>query len=187
MRVRALLRRHHAFQRRGLSERDSLYRLLTSRGGWRNLPAELVADLVVRLESKEDVFRFVSLAEEHRFHVVQLPGITRSRDREAAMREIALWLAEFGTRLQTEARYKEAEFVQKLAVRLQPEEDFTLLPLAATYYKMERYADAAALFRQGLARPHDGRAHAVMDSCAVYEDMHAACAKIMARAQDSGP
>ena len=101
------------------------------------------------------------------------------------MREVALWLAGFGQRLQAEARYREAEFVQKLAVRVQPEESFTLLPLAATYYKTERYADAAALFRQGLARPHDGRAQAVMDGRAAYEDMHAACAKSMAQRQDS--
>ena len=174
-RVRALLRRHHALQRLGLPERDSLYRLLTSRNRWRNLPPAFIAELVTRLQSKENVLRFVSLAEDHRFHIQQLPTIAAQQNRETAMREVALWLAGFGKRLHSEERYKEAEFVQRLALQLLPQAGFTLLPLAATLFKMERYVDAAPLFREGLEQFDDTAAPAVMDSRGVYEAMHAAC------------
>lgn len=187
MRVRALLRRHHAFQRLGLSERDSLYRLLTSRSGWRSLPVVFVAELVTRLESKENVFRFVSLAEDHRFHTNQLPVIAAGHDQPAAIREVALWLTAFGRKLQREERYKEAEFVQKLALHLQPEAGFTLLPLAATYYRMERHADAAPLFRQGLARWNETGDNALLDSKAAYEEMYAACRKTETEERNSPP
>ena len=174
-RVRTLLRQHHALQRLGLPEPDSLYRLLTKRSGWRSLPPNFLAELVTRLESKENVFRFVSLAEDHRFHTKQLPAIAAGHDRTATMRQIAVWLAAFGRKLQAEDRYKEAEFVQKLALQLEPEAGFTLLPLAATYYKMERYADAAPLFRRGLEKFGDNAAPGVMDSRGVYEAMQAQC------------
>jgi tetratricopeptide (TPR) repeat protein len=150
--VRMLLRRYHAFERRGLPEQDGLYRVLTGRRGWRNLPSAFIAEIVARLGSKESVFRFVALAEEHRFNRKQLPAIANNPNRETAMREVALWLCDFGNRLQRENHLKEAEFVQKLALGLQPDQPFTQLPLAATYYKMARYDQAAPLFKEGLAQ-----------------------------------
>jgi hypothetical protein len=41
--------------------------------------------------------------------------------------------------------------VQKLALRLEPDEYFTNLPLAATYHESGRYADALPLFKQGFS------------------------------------
>lgn len=186
-RVRELLRRHHALLRLGLPERECLYRQLTQRNGWRDLPPAFIAALVARLESKENVFRFVSLAEEYRFHVEQLPGIAADHANEPAMREVALWLVAFGKRLQGEERYKEAEFVQKLALELQPEESFTLLPLAATYLKMERPSDAAPLFRRGLARFGETGDNGLLDAKAAYEEMYAACKKARAEERNSTP
>lgn len=189
MTVRMLLRRYHAFERLGLREQDSLYRILTARNGWRNLPAPFLADLVARLNTKENVFRFITLAEEHRFNRKQLPAIASNSDREMAMREVALWLGEFGDRLQAENRLKEAEFVQRLALGLQPDQYFTKLPLAATYYKMERYADAAPLFEQGLAllETSSNGIPPVKESKARYREMHAACAKATANQRISTP
>jgi tetratricopeptide (TPR) repeat protein len=183
-RVRGMLRRHHALQRlglSGLSDGDCLYRQLTSRSGWRKLPPEFIAELVARLQSKENVFRFVSLAEDHRLHAGQLSDMARS-DREAAMREVALWLASFGKKLQVEERYKEAEFVQKLALQLEPEASFALLPLAATYYKTSRYADAAALFRRGLEQAEESAAETILESHAAYQEMYEACVSRAERA-----
>ena len=185
MRVRGLLRRHHALQRLGLPERECLYRQLTSRTGWRNLPPALIAELIGRLETKENVFRFVSVAEDHHFHTKQLPVIAGSHEGERALREVALWLVAFGKRLQGEERYKEAEFVQRLALQLQPEESFSLLPLAATYFKLDRHADAAPLFRQGIARFDEAGDHTLLDTKAAYEEMYAACAKTGTARQDS--
>jgi tetratricopeptide (TPR) repeat protein len=71
------------------------------------------------------------------------------------MAEVACLFARFGFRLQTEERYREAEFVQKLALRLQPYQYFTNLPLAATYHETGRHDDALPLFEQGLARFQD--------------------------------
>jgi hypothetical protein len=185
--VRALLRRYHAFAYLGLPEQDCLYRVLTSRSCWRDLPPAFVAEIVARLKSKESTSRFVALAEEHRFHRKQLPVIARNPDRKKAMREVALWLGDFGNRLQEEDRLKEAEFVQKLALELLPDQSSTLLPLAATYYKMERYSDAVSLFKRGLVRvetsansadssngPSDGNTDASMST---YEEMYAVCLK----------
>jgi hypothetical protein len=150
--VRLLLRRYHAFQKMGLSEQQSLFRILASRRGWRNLPERFLAEIVARLKSKEDVMRFVSLAEGYRFNRDRLPDIAGDADMDSAMRRVTLWLVNFGTRLQSENRLKEAEFVQKLALGLEPGRYFTTLPLATTYYKMERYQDALPLFENGFAQ-----------------------------------
>ena len=40
--VRMLLRRYHSFERRGLPEQDGLYRVLTSRSGWRTCRPHLL-------------------------------------------------------------------------------------------------------------------------------------------------
>jgi len=149
--VRLLLRRYHAFQRMGLSERESLFRILTSRRGWRNLPAPFLAELIARLKSKEDVMRFVSLAEGYRFNRERLPEIAGNKNVGSAMRQVALWLVNFGNQLQNENQLKQAEFVQKLALGLEPDKYFTKLPLATTYYKMERYVDAVPLFEESFA------------------------------------
>jgi len=186
--VRMLLRRYHAFERLGLREQDCLYRILTNRSGWRNLPPAFIAGLVACLNTKENVFRFITLAEEHRFNRKQLQAIASNPDREQAMREVALWLGEFGDRLQAENRLKEAEFVQMLALGLQPDQYFTQLPLAATYYKMERYADAAPLFKQGLARLEDSSdgASPLKESKERYQEMYAVCANAAANQQGPG-
>jgi tetratricopeptide (TPR) repeat protein len=60
--------------------------------------------------------------------------------------------ARFGIRLQAEGSFKEAEFVQKLALRLQADQYFTNLPLAATYHETGRYSEALPLFERGLAQ-----------------------------------
>ena len=101
------------------------------------------------------------------------------------MRDVARLLGDFGSRLQKENRLKEAEFVQKLALGLQPDQYFTKLPLAATYYKMERYADAVPLFEDGLARleKSEGNSPVVEPGAnlkelrAGYEEMYATCLK----------
>ena len=191
--VRSLLRQHHSLEGTGLSEQESLLRILIGRNGWKELPSAFLAEIVARLGTKENVFRFVSLAEGYRFHRQQLPATAAENDRETAMREIAVWLGNFGSRMQKENRLKEAEFVQKLAMALQPDQYFTTLPLAATYYRMGRYSVALPLFEQGLAELNKrvegsvptveivalfdglGSAATLKELTAGYEEMHAAC------------
>ncbi|MGH7827780.1 MAG: hypothetical protein ACREQ7_21725 [Candidatus Binatia bacterium] len=151
-RVAGMLRRYRSFERAGLSEQECLFKLLSTRRGWTNLPETFLREVVSRLSSKEDVMRFVSLSEGYRFDQTHFPGIAGKHDVNGAMTEIACLLANFGNRLQQEGRLKEAEFVQKLALKLQPKEYFTNLPLAVTYYKMERYAEAVSLFKDGLGQ-----------------------------------
>ena len=86
--------------------------------------------------------RFVSVSEDYGYHRDHYPGIATRIDLEVAMAEIACLFARFGFRLQTQGRYREAEFVQKLALRLQPNQYFTNLPLAATYHETGRHDDA---------------------------------------------
>src|SRR5512132_1624469 len=119
-RVTAMLRRYRALERTGLSEQECLLHLLATRRDWKGLPHRFLAELVSRLRSKEDVMRFVSVSEDYGYHSDHYPEIATLIDLEAAIAEIACLFARFGFRLQTEARYREAEFVQKLALRLQP-------------------------------------------------------------------
>jgi len=154
-RVAAMLRRYRSLERTGLSEQECLLQLLATRRDWKGLPHRFLAELVSRFRSKEDVMRFVSVSEDYGYHRDHYPEIATRIDLEAAMAEIACLFARFGFQLQTEERYREAEFVQKLALRLQPNQYFTNLPLAATYHETWRHNDALPLFQQGLARFRD--------------------------------
>jgi tetratricopeptide (TPR) repeat protein len=151
-RVAAMLRRYRALERTGLSEQECLLQLLVTRRDWKGLPHRFLGELVSRLRSKEDVMRFVSVSEDYGYQRDHYPEMATRTDLEAAMAEVACLFARFGFRLQTEERYREAEFVQKLALRLQPHQYFTNLPLAATYHETGRHDDALPLFEQGLAR-----------------------------------
>ncbi len=151
-RVTAMLRRYRTLERTGLSERDCLLQLLATRKGWERLPHRFLTAVVSRLSSKEDVMRFISLSEDYGYHRDRYPELATRIDFDTAIAEIACLFSRFGFRLHAQARYKEAEFVQKLALKLQPDEYFTTLPLAATYHETGRHADALPLFELGLAR-----------------------------------
>lgn len=150
--VRSLLRRYHMLEKTGLPEVECLFRLVSTRRGWKKLPERFLMELVARLDSKEDVMRFVSLAEGYRLDRTHLPGLAGKEPVDDAMTKVAGLLGRQGNQLQAEGRLKQAEFVQRLALRLQPNKYFTTLPLAATYYEMERYSEALPLFEQGLAQ-----------------------------------
>jgi hypothetical protein len=150
-RVTAMLRRYQSFARTGLSEAECLFRLAATRRAWRELPHGFLREVVARLGSKEDVIRFISLAEDCGHVKERFPGIARRSDLNDAMAEVACLLARFGYQLQQEGRLKEAEFVQKLALPLGPDCYFTNLPLAATYYETGRLNEARLLFERGLA------------------------------------
>ena len=151
-RVTAMLKRYHALERTGLSERNCLLQLLATRKGWKKFSHRFLVAMVSRLGSKEDVMRFISLSEDYGYHRDAYPELASRSDLDAAIAEIACLFSRFGFRLQAEGRYKEAEFVQKLALRLQPDEYFTNLPLAATYHETGRYADALPLFQRGFTQ-----------------------------------
>ena len=150
-RVALLLRRYRSLAARGLTEEESLFRMMVSRAGWKRLPNEFLRELVRRLSSKEEVIRFVSLCEDYRYVTERFPAIAGKTDLGEAMADVACILSRFGYELQKEGRLKEAEFVQRLALPLGPDHYFTNLPLAATYYETGRYRDAAPLFERGLA------------------------------------
>ena len=154
-RVTAMLRRYNALQRTGLSEHECLFHLVATRSDWKNLDRRFLAELVSRLNSKEDVMRFVSVSEDYRYHRNHYPGMAAKANLDAAVAEVACLFARFGFDLQEQGRYKEAEFVQKLALQLQPNQYFTNLPLAATYHETGRHADALPLFERGLAQFKD--------------------------------
>src|SRR5262245_57247228 len=150
-RVNALLRRYYALERTGLTEPECLLQLLSTRSEWKNFPHRFLAQLVSRLRSKEDVIRFISVSEDAGYQRKHYPELAERTNLDSAMTEIACLFARFGFRLQEETRYKEAEFVQKLALRLQPHQYFTQLPLADTYHATGRHLDALPLFEQGFA------------------------------------
>jgi hypothetical protein len=151
-RVTLMLKRYQSFASTGLSEAESLFRLVVTRSGWKDLPHRFLREIVARLRSKEDVIRFISLAEDRALVKERFPSIARKGDLDDAMAEVACLLACFGCQLQDEGRLKEAEFVQKLALPLCPECYFTMLPLAATYHDTGRHGEARPLFERGLAQ-----------------------------------
>ena len=196
--VRGLLRSYYGFARTGLPELESLLGVLSKRSGWRKLPPVFLTELITRFGTKENVFRFVSLAENYRLNETQLAAIAANRDTETAMREVALWLVDFGNRLHKEKSFKQAEFVQKLALDLQPDQYFTNLPLATTLLKMARYDEAAPLFKDGLVQLEncaDGAAFldrleagANLDELrARYREMSDSCWKARRNQRDSVP
>lgn len=150
--VTAMLRRYRALERTGLSEPDCLLQLLATRKDWEKFSNRFLGAIVSRLGSKEDVMRFISLSEDYGYHRDRYPELATRIDLDGAIAEIACLFSRFGFRLQAQARYKEAEFVQKLALRLQPDEYFTNLPLAATYHETGRYAEALPFFKQGFTQ-----------------------------------
>jgi hypothetical protein len=109
-------------------------------------------ELAVRLLTKEDLIRFIVLAEDRGYLKKQLPAIAQMHDIQESLAQAACLLARFGCELQAEERFKEAEFVQRLALALDADHYFTNLPLAATYYETGRYEDARPLFERGLAQ-----------------------------------
>jgi len=151
-RVTAMLRRYRSLKRTGLTEQECLLKLLETRRGWKRLPPRFLLELASRLRSKEDLFRFISVSEEYRYLPEHYPDLAKKIDLETAIVEVACLFAKFGYRLQAQGRLREAEFVQKLALRLQPHQYFTNLPLAATYHELGRDADALPLFEEGLGQ-----------------------------------
>jgi tetratricopeptide (TPR) repeat protein len=151
-RVSALLRRYRALERTGLSERDCLLQLLATSKDWKRLPQRFLAEIVSRFPTKEDAMRFVSVSEDYGYLRDHYPGLAAKTDLEATMGEIACLFARFGFQLQDQGHYNQAEFVQKLALQLQPDQYFTNLPLAANYHETGRHADALPLFERGLAQ-----------------------------------
>jgi len=151
-RVSAMLRRYRALERTGLSEPECLLQLLATRSDWKSLSHRFLAELVSRLRSKEDIMRFISVSEDEGYQRKHYPDLAQQTNLDNAMSAIACLFARFGFRLQGENRYKEAEFVQKLALRLQPSQYFTTLPLAVTYHETGRHLDALPLFEEGLEK-----------------------------------
>jgi hypothetical protein len=96
--------------------------------------------------------RFISVSEDYGYQRHHYPDLAGQTNLETAMAEIACLFSSFGYRLQREGRYKEAEFVQKLALRLQPSQYFTNLPLAVTLHETGRHRDALPLFEEGLEK-----------------------------------
>ncbi len=149
--AQTLLSEYDAFERSGLPEEERLFKLLATRGGWRSLPHPFLHELASRLENKENVIRFIALSERHQLDRSIFAQLAKQQDVEMALFGVACLLASFGNRLQDRGSLNEAEFVQLLALRIQPNQHFTALPLAVTYYRMKRYSDAAPLFKHGLS------------------------------------
>lgn len=147
--AQTLLGTYDAFEQSGLPEKDRLFKLLATRLGWMNLPHPFLRELTHRLGTKENVIGFVVLTERYGFDQ-KLPRLAAEENLEFAMRSIAIWLGSFGNKLQGEGQLGEAEFAQLLALRIQPNQSITILPLAVTYYMQGRYTEAVSLFEQGL-------------------------------------
>lgn len=76
--ARTLLREYEAFERSSLPEEERLFQMLAARGGWRLLPGLFLRELAKRLASKEDLIRFVILAERYRLLESDLVRIASS-------------------------------------------------------------------------------------------------------------
>jgi len=149
-RVTAMLRQYQALARCGLSESECMFRLMAARTGWKTLPHDFLSEIVARLGSKENVMRFISLAEDYGHVKERFPAIASDRTLHDGIEKVACLLARLGYQEQQQGRLKEAEFVQKIVLALTPDRYFTTLPLAATYFEADRYSEAKPLFKRGL-------------------------------------
>jgi hypothetical protein len=118
--AQTLLKQYEAFERSGLPEEERLFKLLATRGGWRSLPHPFLRELALRLGNKENVVRFIALSERHQFDRSHFGRLAKEEDVEMSLFSVATWLASFGNRLQDQGRLSETEFVQLLALRIQP-------------------------------------------------------------------
>ena len=102
--VQTLLSQYETFERAGLAEEERLFQMLATRGGWRSLPGLFLRELAKRLASKEDLVRFVILAERYRLLESDLVRIASSTGsvREGAslaVDKIAVMLIDLHNRL----------------------------------------------------------------------------------------
>lgn len=149
-RVASLLRDFNAAAKGASSEHEAMLSILLHRRGWKELPMEFLGEMIRRLKHKEAFLQFVTLAEDRGYLKEQLPAIAMGRAASERIDRVACLLARFGYELQSQDRFKEAEFVQKLALALGPDCPFTNLPLAATYFAIGRFSEARPLFDLGL-------------------------------------
>ncbi len=134
----------------GISESERAFVMLARRPGWQTLPKEFLREITTRLSSKEDVVRFIVISEAHRLERTHFPRIAADSSPEHAAFSVAMLLGSLGNKLLGEGQLGDAENAQSLALRLQPDNPGTMLPLAATYYTTGRYAEAIPLFERGL-------------------------------------
>lgn len=184
-----MLRQYDALTRSGLGEGEALLHLLMARRGWKELPLGFLSELIARLATTENVMRFVALAEDYGYIKDQLPAIARELDPARAMQEGACLLTRFGHELQQQERFKEAEFVQQLALALAPDCYFTNLTLAATYHKTGRHEQARPLFARGLAHLDEAGSESSFVNClgeldavamrSAWREMHDDCVKLL--------
>ena len=151
-RVTAMLRQYQALARSGLSEPECMFRLMAGRPSWNALPHGFLSEIVARLGSKENLMRFISLAEDYGHVKERFPTIASEYAVHDGIEKVACLLARLGYQEQQQGRLKEAEFVQKIALALAPDCYFTKLPLAATFFEAGRENEAKPLFKQGLAQ-----------------------------------
>ena len=67
-RVTAMLRQYHAFARTGLSEQESLLRLLAARRGWKNLPHRFLGEF----DFEEWVYFMALHSARHTAQVIEI-------------------------------------------------------------------------------------------------------------------
>lgn len=188
-RVTSMLRQYEALTRSGLGEGEALLRLLMTRRAWKDLPGGFLSELIARLATTDNVMRFVALAEDYGYIKDQLPAIARDFSPAEAMEEAACLLTRFGHQLQQQERFKEAEFVQQLALALGPDCCFTNLTLAATYHKMGRHDQARPLFERGLSHLDEAGVEKSLVNClgeldavamrSTWREMHDDCVKLL--------
>lgn len=147
-----MLRQYHGLARRGLSEAECMFRIMAGRPGWKTLPHAFLSETINRLESKENVMRFISLSEDYGHVKQRFPAIASEGTVQEGIEKTACLLARLGYREQQQGRLKEAEFVQKIVLALAPDSYFAHLPLAATYFEAGRFSEARPLFKRGLGQ-----------------------------------
>jgi len=118
MTAQTLLKKYDVFERYGIPESERLFQLLATRGGWKTLPNAFLQDLTSRLDTKEDVIKFVVVSERYRIDRTHFPSLAAKGEPELAMQNVAVLLASLGNKLERQGQLGEARLVQLLALRI---------------------------------------------------------------------
>ena len=139
----------------GLPERECLFRLLSTRTGWKKLPQGFLQELSGRLGDWERIADFIHLSERAGLERDQYSRIAQNdpdmQDPNIAMPAVALALTrDYRLSRNSSTSQRETETALRLALLIAPDDGCVALRLAVYHYLMEHYTEAIPLFERGL-------------------------------------
>lgn len=151
----AIRSKYKRLREEGLPESECLFRLLSTRRGWKRLPQAFLQELSRRLRNWERIADFIALSERELLDRGQFRRIAQNdpdmQDPDVAMRAVALALTRYYPPSSSPRKNPcETETALRLGTLIAPDDGIAALKLAVHHYSLERYREALPLFERGL-------------------------------------